>query len=48
MKKRLAWFKEDTMPAIEYMQTQGAKVYHLDGAKSIDEVHSNILEKLAL
>jgi len=48
MQKRLAWFKEDTMPAIEYMQTQGAKVYHIDGSKSIDEVHAEILEKLGL
>jgi len=48
MQKRLAWFKEDTMPAIEYMQTQGASVYHIDGSKSIDEVHAEILEKLGL
>ncbi len=48
MVKRLAWFKEQTMPAIEYMSELGANVYHIDGGKSIDEVHQDILEKLGL
>jgi len=48
MQKRLAWFKNDTMPAIDYMSEQGADVYHIDGGKSIDEVHAEILAKLDL
>ncbi len=48
MQKRLAWFKEDTMPAIEYMKEQGADVYHIDGGKSIEEVQVEILSKLHL
>jgi adenylate kinase len=48
MQKRLEWFKNDTMPAIEYMSEQGADVYHINGGGSIDEVHQEILDKLKL
>jgi adenylate kinase family enzyme len=48
MTKRLAWFNEQTLPAIEYMRGQGAQVYHINGAKDIDTVHQDILDKLDL
>ncbi len=48
MQKRLAWFNEQTMPAIDYMSEQGADVYHIDGGKSIDDVQAEILAKLDL
>ncbi len=48
MSKRLAWFNEQTMPAIGYMSEQGAKVHHIDGSKSIEEIHQEILSKLNL
>ncbi len=48
MRKRLQWFNNKTMPAIDYMQEHGARVHRIDGAKSIDEVHKEILNKLDL
>lgn len=48
MAKRLKWFNKETLPAIEYMKAQGAKVYHIDGGESIDKVHQEILNKLQL
>ncbi len=48
MEKRLEWFKNDTMPAIEYMESQGATVHRIDGSKSIEEVHTDIITKLDL
>ena len=48
MSKRLKWFNDKTMPAIDYMQEHGARVHHIDGARSIEEVHKEILDKLEL
>jgi adenylate kinase family enzyme len=48
MSNRLNWFKEQTMPAIEYMSEQGARVYRIDGSRSIREIHTEILSKLGL
>ena len=48
MVNRLKWFNEQTMPAIDYMREHGARVHHIDGARSIDEVHNDILNKLEL
>jgi adenylate kinase len=46
MKNRLDWFREQTMPAINYMEERGASVHHLDGSKSIEEIHAEIVAKL--
>lgn len=46
MTKRLKWFKEQTLPAIEYMSGQGARVHHIDGTGSIEDIHSEILGRL--
>lgn len=48
MAKRLEWFREKTMPAIEHMSEQGANVYHIDGSPSIEQIHQDILSKLNL
>lgn len=46
MEKRLSWFKDKTMPAIEYMKERGATVHHINGGGSIDEVHNDIVSLL--
>ncbi len=46
MKNRLKWFTEQTLPAIEYMKTLGAKVYYINGAESVGDIHKEILDKL--
>ncbi len=48
MANRLAWFHEQTMPAIDYMSKHGARVHQIDGSKSIDEIQNEILSKLDL
>lgn len=48
MKNRLAWFREKTMPAIDFMKEQGARVHMIDGGKSIEDVHKDILTALRL
>lgn len=48
MANRLAWFREQTMPAIDYMSERGARVHHIDGSRSIEDIEQEILSKLDL
>lgn len=44
--KRLAWFEEDTWPAIEYFKTNSLYNYlEINGEQTIEEVHREILKK---
>lgn len=46
---RLAWYRDETMPVLEYYRTRvGTTVFDCDGTQSIDAVHTEILEKLGL
>jgi adenylate kinase len=46
---RLSWYREDTIPVLEYYQTkEGASVHNIDGTATIDEVHQQILVALGL
>jgi adenylate kinase len=46
---RLRWYKEDTLPVIEYYRTRpNTRVHDLDGTDTIDGVHSQIVTALQL
>lgn len=49
MNKRLAWYKENTVPAIEYFKNDpDYKFISIDGEHSIEEVHKEIMQKVGL
>lgn len=48
MKNRLAWFREKTMPAIDFMKEQGARVHLIDGGQAVEHVYNDILAALKL
>lgn len=47
IKKRINLFHDKTEPVIEYYRKKGV-VLEIDGEKSIEEIHSQILEKLGV
>jgi adenylate kinase len=49
IEERLRWYREETLPVIEYYRTRPeTQVHDIDGTLSIDEVHSAIVAALAL
>ncbi len=49
IEERLRWYREETLPVIEYYRTRpNTKVHDVDGTLSIDEVHAAILTGLQL
>jgi len=47
MKKRLSWFKENVVPAIEYFKNDSYyKFITINGEQTIEEVHSELMQKL--
>lgn len=49
MKKRLAWYKENTAPAIEYFKNDpDYKFISINGEQTIEEVHKELMEKVGL
>lgn len=49
IEERLRWFREETLPVVEYYRTRpDTVVYDIDGTMSIDEVHHAILKTLDL
>ena len=47
--ERLKWYKEETLPVIEYYRTrENTEVIDIDGTQTIDEVQENILSQLNL
>lgn len=49
MNKRLAWYKENTVPAIEYFKNDpDYKFIAIDGEHTIEEVHRDVMEKVGL
>jgi adenylate kinase len=47
--ERLRWYREETLPVVEYYrQRPNTKVHDIDGTASIDEVHRAILAALNL
>lgn len=49
IEERLRWYREETLPVIEYYRTRpGTRVHDVDGTLSIDEVHTAIVAALQL
>jgi adenylate kinase len=46
---RLRWYREETLPVVEYYRARsGATVHHIDGTDTIESVHGKILAALGL
>jgi len=49
IEERLRWYREDTLPVLEYYRTRpNTRVHDLDGTQSIDGVHAQIMAVLGL
>ena len=49
IENRLRWYREDTLPVLEYYRHQGNAIVHdIDGNNSIESVHDQILTALKL
>lgn len=49
IEERLRWYREDTLPVLDYYRARANTAVHdLDGTKSIEEVHLGILEALQI
>jgi adenylate kinase len=48
IRRRLAWYTEETLPAIEAMRERGRRIIHVDGRQSIEAIHQEILRDLGL
>ena len=50
IKERLSWFDRDVLPVIEYFKENPDiyTVYEIDGEKSIEDVHNDIVSKLGI
>jgi adenylate kinase len=49
MNKRLAWYKENTVPAIEYFKNDpDYRFIAINGEHTIEEVHQELMEKVGL
>ncbi len=49
IEERLRWYREDTLPVVEYYRGRADTIVHnVDGTKNIDEVHAQILAALKL
>lgn len=49
IEERLRWYREETLPVVEYYRARPAtRVHDIDGTASIDEVHRAILSALNL
>ena len=49
IEERLRWYREDTLPVLEfYRAAAGVTVHDLDGTESIEGVHHQILTALNL
>ena len=49
IENRLRWYREDTLPVLEYYRHQGNAIVHdIDGNNSIESVHEQILTALKL
>ena len=49
IEERLRWYREDTLPVLEFYKTRpNTEVINIDGTKSIEEVHTDILSALKI
>lgn len=49
IEERLKWYREQTLPVVEYYRSRlNTKVHDIDGTASIEDVHASILSALQL
>ena len=49
IEERLRWYREDTLPVVEYYRSQtDVTVHDIDGTASIDDVHTQIISALQI
>jgi adenylate kinase len=49
IRKRLAWSRKDTMPNIEWFRANPSyKVLDIDGERSVEEIHTDIVQQLGI
>jgi adenylate kinase len=49
IEERLRWYREDTLAVLEFYKTRpNTAIFNIDGTKSIEEVHADILKALSL
>lgn len=48
IEKRLAWYENETVPAIKEIERRGRKVHYIDGQPPVEEVHQTILKAVGL
>jgi adenylate kinase len=49
IEERLRWYREDTLPVLEYYRTRpDTRVHNIDGTATIDAVHTEIIKALGL
>jgi adenylate kinase len=49
IEERLRWYREDTLPVVEYYRKRADTIVHdIDGTKDIEGVHAQIVEALKL
>ncbi len=46
--RRIDWYKKDVMPALDTLRERGRTVHMIDGERTIEEIHKDILERLHL
>ena len=47
-RNRFRWWSEKTVPAIEMLEKKGRKVFRIDGALPVEQVHRAVLQRLDL
>lgn len=45
---KIAWYKENVVPCIEAFEKLGKPVHHLDGERTVEEIHADIKRVLGL
>ncbi len=48
IKRRLAWYQADVLPALEVLTKRGAHIHHIDGEPDVETIHASILAALEL
>jgi len=46
IRRRLAWYRADVLPALDVLKQRGASIHHIDGEPDTATIHKNILAAL--
>lgn len=46
--RRIDWYKKDVLPALDTLKERGRTVHMIDGERSVEEIHNDILGRLDL